>query len=126
MKEYLKPAGLLVLCLVVLAASFLFEGFDKWFANYLLWPLIAGAAGYLFSSAMERYNREMREAIRNEVSKVMSAQFEINQNRPFEIFRGVGETEEKLVRRLGQIEEKLVRRLGEIEDKLDELSGERR
>ena len=99
MKEYFKLAGWLALCLALLAASFLFEGFD----NFLRWPLIIGGAVYFFLSTIERYKREMREVIRDEVSKVMSAQFELNKDRHYET----------------------IRRLGQLQDKLDKLSGER-
>ena len=77
MKEYFKLAGWLALCLALLTASFLFEGFD----NFLRWPLIIGGAVYFFLSTIERYKREMREVIRDEVYKVMSRQFELNSYR---------------------------------------------
>ncbi|MGX9432185.1 MULTISPECIES: hypothetical protein [Bradyrhizobium] len=100
MNEQFKLAGWLVLGLSAVAASFLFEGLD----NFLRWPLIIGGAVFVFLSTMERHKREMREVIKDEVYKVMSAQFEINRDR----------------------HEETVRRLAQLKNKLDELSDERR
>jgi hypothetical protein len=111
MNEQFKLAGWVVLGRSAVAASFLFEGLD----NFLRWPLIIGGAVFVFLSTMERHKREMREVIRDEVYKVMSRQFELNEYRHAETVLRLGETKEELLRRLGQ-----------IENKLDALSRERR